>query len=44
MLVRVVMPAAVMAEEEEDEAGDELDADVDVTAVERVGEVIDDEE
>ncbi len=44
MLVRVVMPAAVMAEDDEDEAGDELDADVDVTDVERVGEVIDDEE
>ena len=44
MLVRVVIPAAVMAEEDEDEVGDELDADVDVTDVERVGEVIDDEE
>ena len=44
MLVRVVMPAAVEAEEDEDEVGDELDADVDVAAVERVGEDRDDEE
>ncbi len=44
MLVRVVIPAAIMAEEDEDEVGDELDADVDVTDVERVGEVIDDDE
>ncbi len=44
MLVRIVMPAAVLAEEEEDELGDELDTDVDAADVERVGEDRDDDE
>lgn len=44
MLVRIIMPAAVEAEEDEDELGDELDADVDAADVERVGEDRDEDE
>ena len=38
MLVRVVMPAAVAAEDEEEDLEGELDEEVDAGAVERVGE------
>jgi len=44
MLVRVVMPAAVAAEEDEEGAADELDVEIDAGAVERVGEERADEE
>ena len=44
MLVRVVMPAAIAAEEDEDELEEDLDDMVDAGAVERVGEDTDEEE
>ena len=44
MLVRVIMPAAVAAEEEEEDLDGELEEEVDAAAVERVGEDAGDEE
>ncbi len=44
MLVRVIMPAAVAAEEEEEDLEGELEEEVDAAAVERVGEDAGDEE
>ena len=44
MLVRVVMPAAVAAEEDEEDGVDEVDVAADAADVERVGETRDSEE
>ena len=44
MLVRVVMPAAVAAEEDEEDGVDEVDVEADAADVERVGETRDSEE